>query len=96
MFFLLERCTALGQVYQTNAPCQQGCYGEQYCPPPGGACVCPSNELALPHNAMYRSAEQQVSGRYNLVSHDYTTITCYSQVCPSAKFMLPGPGEFIM
>lgn len=46
----LERCAALGQTYTVNAPCQQSCYGEQYCPPPGPTCVCPSNKFAMPYD----------------------------------------------
>ncbi|KAJ6635798.1 hypothetical protein Bhyg_14384 [Pseudolycoriella hygida] len=82
-----ERCAALGQVYKVNAPCQQACHGEQYCPPPGGACVCKPNQFAIVHDAIYYTSQPGTYFDYDNTPHTFTVITCHSQQsCPETIF----------
>lgn len=72
-------------MYETNAQCQQCCYGAVWCPPPEGACVCPPNQFAMPFKVNYFSTkygEQVDYPRYTL-----NMIACYDKTtCPHTKF----------
>lgn len=74
---ILERCTALGQIYKLNAPCQIACYNQQYCPSANGAC--PSTKIPYVTNRKYNY--EWIDGQYTGGSIDVTT--CFENgACP--------------
>ncbi|KAG4068864.1 hypothetical protein HA402_005012 [Bradysia odoriphaga] len=69
------RCEALGLIYEENAPCQNACPGQTYCPSANGGCVCPPNKTTYVYTAHYSGSP----------SRTIELIDCYSKAanCPA-------------
>lgn len=69
---IAERCSAIGQIYATNAPCQTACNGEIYCPPATGACICPPGLIVNHFSEQY--SKEDSNGQ--LVNYEVPMIRC--------------------
>lgn len=73
-----ERCSAIGQIFAMNAPCQAAVDGGLYCPLPGPTCICPNNEVQQNYEKSYY-IEEIVNGETNYVWHKVPMMRCIQE-----------------
>ncbi|KAJ6636589.1 hypothetical protein Bhyg_15180 [Pseudolycoriella hygida] len=70
-----ERCSAIGQIFAMNAPCQPAVNGGSYCPPPGPTCICPNNQVQKNYEGGYYT-EEIVNGENVIFFHPVPMMRC--------------------
>lgn len=78
VFIFTERCSAIGQIFAINAPCQAAVNDEWYCPPPGPTCICPANEVQSNYAGSYHT-EEIVNGETTYVWHEVPLMRCVNE-----------------
>lgn len=78
IYAFTERCSAIGQIFAMNAPCQATVNGGSYCPPPGPTCICPNNELQKNYEGGYSTIET-VNGEDTYVWNSVPMMRCVQE-----------------